>query len=241
MKYRYTSSRSGRQAAALGLHRALGRYGRFMGMALLVLVASQGTITPCSADLVIQAENATTLPGDSGSFDIVLMNTAGGSTADVAADYLDISISGPAAITITDVTMSTAATYIFAQSFDADYGLSLVTSMTPTSFESNDSGDVANGYPGYQVVNPGETYGLAHVDFTVSASAPLGSSDTISIDSINIGTSLSDNNYNLLPFTPVSGTVFTGSIPEPSALIQGATAALIGLGALGWRRRSAGS
>ncbi len=127
-------------------------------------------------------------------------------------------------------------------SLDSDYGLPFATiNSPPTTFTSSDAGDVVNGYPGYQVVNPGETYGLAHVNYTVSTTATIGSRDAISIESLNVGSSLSDENGNLLAFAPENGTVFIGSIPEPSGLIQGATAALIGLGALGWRRRSAGS
>ncbi len=246
MRRRYTCSRPDRQLASSGVRPAMGPGGRFTAMVLLILMASQGAITPCrAAGLVIEALSSNALPGSSGSFDIVLINTnaTGGTSYDVATNTLDISVSGPAGITINDVTMSTSANYIFAESLDANYGLPLATiNSPPTSFTSSDSGDVVNGYPGYQVVNPGETYGLAHVDYTVSTTAAIGSRDTISIDSLNVGTSLSDQNGNLLPFTPQNGVVVIGSvIPEPSALIQGATAALMGLGALGWRRRSAGS
>ncbi len=245
MRHRYTCSHPDRQLASSGFRRVMGPGGRFTAMVLLILMASQGAITPCrAAGLVIEALSSNALPGSSGSFDIVLINTnaTGGTSYDVATNTLAISVSGPAGITINDVTMSTSASYIFAESLDANYGLPLATiNSPPTSFTSSDSGDVVNGYPGYQVVNPGETYGLAHVNYTVSTTAAIGSRDTISIDSLNVGTSLSDENGNLLPFTPQNGVVVIGSvIPEPSALIQGATAALIGLGALGWRR-SAGS
>ena len=60
------------------------------------------------------------------------------------------------------------------------------------------------------MVNPGETYGLAHVNYTVSPTAVIGTQDTISINSINVGTSLSDDNGNLVPFTAVNGTVGHG-------------------------------
>ncbi len=53
--------------------------------------------------------------GASGSFDLVLINTnaTGGTSYDVAADSLDIALSGTAGVTITDVTMSTSSNYIF--------------------------------------------------------------------------------------------------------------------------------
>jgi hypothetical protein len=244
MSRRYAFSRPDRQPASSGFRRAMGLGCRFAGMYLSIVMASPVFITPCrAAGLVIEALSSSALPGSSGSFDIVLINTnaTGGTSYNVAADTLDISLSGPAGVTITDVTMSTSANYFFLQSLDADYGLPLATINTPpTSFTSNDAGDVVNGYPGYQVVNPGETYGLAHVDYTASTTS-IGL-DTISINSINVGTSLSDDNGDGIAFAPVNGTLIIGSgVPEPSALIQGATALLIGLGALGCRRRSAGS
>jgi hypothetical protein len=84
-------------------------------------------------------------------------------------------------------------------------------------------------------VNPGETYGLAHVVYAVSPTAAIGSVDTININSIDIGTSLTDNSGALISFTPMAGTLSV--VPEPSTLIQGAIAALIGLGAICCRRR----
>ena len=51
-----------------------------------------------------------------------------------------------------------------------------------------------------------------------------------------MGTSLSDINGNLIPFTAVNGSITAAAIPEPSTLIQAATAVLIGLGVF-WRRR----
>ena len=166
MRRRYACSHPDRQAASSRFRRAMGRCGRFTGMFLLILMANQGWISPCrAAGLVIEALNFSVLPASSGSFDVLLINTnaAGGTSYDVAADFLDISLSAPAGLTITDVNMSTAKSYIFTESVDANNGLPLATITSPTSFTSNDAGDVVNGYPGYQVVNPGQTYGLAHV------------------------------------------------------------------------------
>ena len=177
-------------------------------MFLLILIASQGAITPClAAGLVIEALNFSVLPGSSGSFDVLLVNTnaSGGTSYDVAADSLDISLSGPTGFAITDVNMSTSNNYIFAESIDANFGLPLATIASPTSFTSNDAGDVVNGYPGYQVVNPGQTYGLAHVDYTTSTTA--SGLVTIAFNNIGVGTSLSDPNGNPLPFTTLNSVV----------------------------------
>src|SRR5262249_47226224 len=112
MRHRYPFSGPDRQESAAAFGRGPARCGRVAGMVLLVLAASQGLPAPCRAGLVIQALNSSTLPGASGSFDVVLINSPDGTLTNVAANSLDISVSGPAAITITDVTMSTAATYI---------------------------------------------------------------------------------------------------------------------------------
>jgi hypothetical protein len=216
---------------------------RFALPLVMVLTASLASVAPChAAGLVIRALNSGAAPGSTGSFDVVLINTnsTGGASYDLASNSLDIAMSGPAGVTITDVNMSTSATYIFAQSLDHNHGLPFATITTsPPGFTSDDSGDVANGYPGFQAVSPGQTYGLAHVLYKVSPTAAIGSIETILINSIGIGTSLTDNSGAPLSFTPLAGTLSV--VPEPSTLIQGAIAAMIGLGAIGWRRRSSAS
>ena len=95
--------------------------------------------------------------------------------------------------------------------------------------------DADGGSPFFQTVNPGDTFGLASVSYTVSPT--FSGTDTITIASLNVGTSLSDIDGNAIPFTATNGSISATVIPEPSTLIQAATAVLIGLGAV-WRRRS---
>ena len=85
--------------------------------------------------------------------------------------------------------------------------------------------------PGFRTVGPGDTFGLAHVSFTVSPTATLGT-DTIAIAS-GTATSLSVENGNAIPFAISNGSI---TVPEPCALAQAATAAMIGLGFWWWRR-----
>jgi hypothetical protein len=233
-------------AAASGARRQIVSGRRLALVLVLIVTACLATVTPCRAEgLVIEAPNLTgVLPGSTGSFDILMMNTnsTGGASFNVASDNLDVSISGPAGITITNVTTSTVATYIFEQSIDTNFGLPFASiNSPPTSFSANDAGDVAAGYPGFQVVAPGQTYGLALVTYAISATAPPGAVDTISINSINVGTSLADDQGNLLSFTPVNGSITTlFAVPEPASVIPAATAVLIGIaGAWGRRRSSA--
>jgi hypothetical protein len=231
-------------AASSGARRQIVSGRRLALVLVLAMTAILGTVTPCRAEgLVIEAPNLTgVLPGSTGSFDILLMNTnsTGGASFNVASDNLAVSISGPAGVTITNITTSTVATYIFEQSIDTNFGLPFASiNNPPTSFSANDAGDVAAGYPGFQVVAPGQTYGLALVTYAISATAPPGAVDTISINSINVGTSLADDQGNLLSFTPVNGSITTlFAVPEPASVIPAATAVLIGIAAAWGRRRS---
>jgi hypothetical protein len=221
------------------------RPGRRLTLLLSLTVAvSLGTTATCRAGgLVVEAPTLDgLLPGSTGSFDILLMNTnsPGGASFNVASDNLDISLVGGPGITITNASFSTSATYIFAQSIDKNFGLPFATiNAPPTSFTSNDAGDFAAGYPGFQLVSPGQTYGLAHVTYALSSSVAPGTDWTISINGINVGTSLSDDQGNSLSITAVNGSLGVLFVPEPATLIQGTTALLIGLAACGWRRRSA--
>jgi hypothetical protein len=82
---------------------------------------------------------------------------------------------------------------------------------------------------------PSQTYGLAHVEYQLGSGAVIGSIDTIALNGINTSTSLSDNNGGPISFTPINGLL--SAVPESSALVQAATAALIGLAGFGWSRR----
>ncbi len=242
MLLQHSSRHRPSQPVLSGSRRAVGSGRRLALVLVLIVTACLGTVTPCRAEgLVIEAPNLTgVLPGSTGSFDILLLNSnsAGGASFNVASDNLAVSISGPAGVTITNVTTSTVATYIFEQSIDTNFGLPFASiNSPPTSFSANDAGDVAAGYPGFQVVAPGQTYGLALVTYMISSTAPAGAVDTISIDSINAGTSLSDDQGNLLSFTPMNGSITTlFAVPEPASIIPAATAVLIGIAAA-WRRR----
>jgi hypothetical protein len=222
------------------------RPGRWFTSALfLVLTGSLGFVAPCrAAGLVIQAPNLTVKAGSSGSFDVLLVDTDPTGTAGfkVAGATLQIDLSGSAgsAIQFTDATINTvSATYIFTQSTDGNNGLPLFTNTLPdTTLITADTGDVVAGYPGYTTVNPGDTFGLAHVSYTVSSTAAPGSSDSITFVLANNATSLSDPNQGAIPFTAMNGSfTLAGAIPEPSTWMQGTIAVLMGLGAFCWRRR----
>ncbi len=175
-------------------------------------------------------------PGSSGSFDVLLMNTNGplGASYNIAADSLDLVLSGSPGFSFTDVTINTSVSYIYsvsATSLPGSDPLNFGITFPNMGFTVVDS-DGAD--PFFQTVGPGATFGLARVFYTVDPTA--SGTDTITIASLNVGTSLSDINLNPFPFTAVNGVISTASVPEPSTLIQTGTAVLIGLG-LAWRRR----
>ena len=233
-----TMSRSDQTSVRRGSGRGTGA-GRRLGRLLLVVLAmSLGPAVSCRADgLVIEAPNLTVAPGSSGSFDVLLMNTnaAGGASYGVSIDSLDLALLGSAGVVFTDVTINTIVPYIYAVSATTlpgsdplDFGITFPNSGFTVS-------DSDGGSPFFQTVNPGDTFGLANVSYKVSPA--FSGTDTITIASLNVGTSLSDIDGNAIPFAAMNGSIFTTSIPEPSTLIQAATAVSIGLGAV-WRRKS---
>ncbi len=234
MRPRIARLRTGRRTASPGSACGLGPGYRLALAAVLVLAAALGRDVPCrAAGLVIEAPNVTATAGSSGSFDVLLLNTnaAGGDSFHVAADSLGLSLSGPLNVTFTDVSISTiVAPYIYVTSGTTQGGGPLSLDTFPnTQFTASDSEFAA---PGFRTVNPGDTFGLVHVSFTVSPTTALGT-DTIAIAS-GPTTSLSDESLNSLPFTILNGSISV--VPEPCALAQAATAAMIGLGYWWWRR-----
>jgi hypothetical protein len=207
----------------------------------VALAAIVGGAVPCSAGgLVIEAPNLTATPGSSGSFDLLLVNTnlTGGTSYDVSSDQFVLSLSGPLGIAFTGVSIATdpvAAPYIFVSSGTTQPGgPPLSTDPFPNTQFTGADADFASPY--YRIVNPGQTFGLAHVSYAVSSSTPNG------VDSITIAPP-PNTLLTMLDGTPISFGITNGSIavgtvvPEPWALTQASTAVLIGLGLVWWRRR----
>jgi hypothetical protein len=212
---------------------------RRLGCVLLVGLAIHiGLAVTCRADgLVIEAPSLTVAPGSSGAFDVLLVNTnaVGGASYGVSLDSLELALSGSAGVAFTDVTINTIVPYIYTVSATTLPGsdpLNFGIAFPNGGFTVSDSD---GGSPFFQTVNPGDAFGLANVSYTVSTT--FSGTDTITIASLNVGTSLSDINGNAIAFMAMNGSISTTSIPEPSTLIQAATALLIGSGTV-WRRRS---
>jgi hypothetical protein len=206
--------------------------------AALIATMTIGHVAPCRAEgLVIEAPNLTATPGSTGSFDVLLVNPADGTSHDVAADSLGLSLLGPLSITFTGVSIDTvAAPYIYVTSGTTQGAGPLSTDTFPnTQFTASDSEFAA---PGFRTVSPGETFGLAHVSYAVSPTSP-GGTDTLAFGSP--ATSLSDINGLAIPFSISNGSITVAIVPEPATLTLGATAAIVGLGSFWWCRRKRGA
>jgi hypothetical protein len=213
--------------------------GRLLSRLLLIVLATSlgPAVSYRAAGLVIEALNFTVTPGSSGSFDVLLVNTnaAGGASYGVSLDSLDLALSGPAGIAFTDVTIDTIVPYTYPISATTLPGadpLNFGISFPNTGFTVADSD---GGGPFFQTVAPGDEFGLANISYTVSPT--FSGTDTIAIASANVGTSLSDINGNLIPFTAMNGSISTAVVPEPGALALGAIAALLCLPAYRWHQR----
>ena len=223
-----------RSCSRVSLRRGCG--GGVCVIVLAVATLAAGAMPCFAAGLVIEAPTLTATPGSTGSFDLLLTNTnpTGGMSYQVSSDQFMLSLSGPLGITFTGVTIDTvAAPYIYVMPFTTVSGTPLSTDTFPnTQFTG---ADLEFATPAYRTVDPGDTFGLAHVSYAVSSSTPNGI-DTISIAPYP-GSFLTDEMGNSLPFGVANGLIAVGVVvPEPWALTQAATAVLIGAG-LAWRRR----
>ena len=110
-------------------------------------------------------------------------------------------------------------------------------SFPNTSFTVSDS---EFGAPFYRSIAPGQTFGLVHVSYAVTAAASLGAR-TLTIDPNNSSLSDASPNPNLIPFTTSGGTftVMTTSVPEPSTWLLTAFGALGSIALSSIRRRTA--
>jgi hypothetical protein len=174
--------------------------------------------TPARAGLVLQVENSSAPPGGTGSFDVILSDTAG--TFAVSGFQVELSVPGASGVHFSGVdTSTTTAPYLFGTlqtpplSFDT---------FPNTTFTASDSDATP---PFFVTLNPGDEFGLAHVTYTVDTGTTLGTLVPVSI--VTGGTFLFDNTTpipNSIPYTPVNGTitVTVSTIPEPSTVVTAA-------------------
>jgi hypothetical protein len=203
-------------------------------LALLALVLVLGSPSPCRAAFVLVAPDVQATPGESGSFDVVVTNTngPGGPDFDVSAFIMELALSGPPGVQFTSVTINTTIPYLFVSSGTLQPG---ADPFSTDSFPNTDflASDAEFAPAGFRTVSPGQTFGLAHVFYTVdSATLPGVGSLTF-----GPGTSVSDGVLQPLPFDTLDGTFTVVGVPEPSSLLL--TASGLGLALLARRGRRA--
>jgi len=183
-----------------------------------------------AGDLTITAENSTASPGSSGSFDVVVQNETAAPVT-IAGFSVDVLLASTASVSFTGINNNTTTTYIFSN---------IPPSNTPSfGFESVFVPGEATGNDfaasGGQVLNVGQSFGLAHVSY-LAASGASGGSVGVTLEPLPVlnlpfgGTNLSDANGVTLDSTSVNGTItILGSttVPEPSTVIMLAAAGTI--------------
>jgi len=181
---------------------------------------------PAKGDgIVLSIESVTGAPGSTGTFDVLLENTGGGSQNIAAFNFVLTTTNTD--IVFNDVTTSTTtATYIFSSSF---FGPDIVT--PPTGGQTIEAGDVDATLLGTDVAD-GAIYGLGSVSYSIAPGAV--NDETAEIDfAAYPDTSLSDSGGNNVPFTTESGTITvqtsSSTVPEPSTALPLAVMAVLGV------------
>ncbi len=241
------------RAVCARLCKVKGRPGLALAMTLGIIASLGRPDSSHAAGLVISAPEITTSAGSTGAFLVLLTDTdpTGSTPYNVAGDQFELTLTGPAGFSFTDVSTDTGGSpyntpYIYSVSTADQLGLSLSIAPTnpftvpTTDFLAADSGYYQpGGYPGYTSLNPGDVYALALVSYSVDATVPMGSVATIGFNLAN--TNLSNNLTNSIPFSTASGSITIAMVPEPSTLALGAIAIVVGSLAFGSRRRVRGA
>jgi hypothetical protein len=185
-------------------------------MAATLLFLGAASARAGSLDIVV--ENTIAMPGTIGQFDVLLQNNSA-SAASVAAFSVDVFLADTTNVTFTAMDDGTVAPYIF--SITGSFPPGFMSNLLPMEAAGNDLSNSS------QVVNPGDTWGLAHVSYLVDPSAPLGTVIPVALEITPVdlpppgGTSLSDPSGAQIPFDLVNGTITVGQphmVPEPSGL-----------------------
>ncbi|MDX2039309.1 MAG: hypothetical protein SFX72_21860 [Isosphaeraceae bacterium] len=184
-----------------------------------LVVASILGAAPASAGLVFAIEPASSslAPGAAGAFDVVLTNTDASTSFDVST--VDLFVEVDAGLTLAGITMSTAGLgYIFADPIVNQPGFGpFVIDQTATTFHAGDSEFAA---PFFRLLGPGETRGVARVEFTVDLDAAPGVLG-IRVVPPSMAVGLASNDLGAALGT---GSVEIVAVPEPATISAAGTA-----------------
>jgi len=204
--------------------------------AAVVLLGAIGHPITARADLLVVEvvpanTNVTVPPGASGTLELDLLNPSTNTQSfNVAGFQFELKVPNSSGVQFTNATTATA-NYIFAGNSTADsfFGGSLIVSPPPPPPTIDLQGfDTVAASGTSTTLNPGSSFGLGLISFTVDASAASGTVPVsilpFDINTAN-GTLISDNQIpaNSIPFTMSDGTITiqpgTIVVPEPSTLM----------------------
>ena len=224
-----------------------------MAAAVVLLGAIGHPITARAGSLVVEVVPANTnvTAGSAGTLELDLLNTSSTQSFNVAGFQFELQVPSNSGVLFTNATTSTAAaTYIFAGNSTADslFGGSLIVSPPPPPATSDLQGfDTVATSGTFTTLNPGNSFGLGLISFTVGASAASGTVPVsiipFDINTAPNGTLISDNQGGSIPFTTSNGTITIRQetvVPEPSTftltIVGGGGSILLSL-VLRWRDR----
>lgn len=184
-------------------------------VAALLMVSSQ----PWASIILTSTTTIVSSPSSGDSFDLTLTNT-GPSPEVVEAFSIGVSVSDTH-VSFMSASTATLVPYIF-DGFSL-FGPTISTSVPGQTLVAS---DMFSGVSG-STIAPGDTVGLAHVLFDVSAGAP-GGQLTILIAGLPV-TGLFDPSGNGIDFSLVNNTIRIngGTAPEPATIL------LLAIGLLG--------
>ena len=151
-----------------------------MAAAVVLLGAIGHPITARAGSLVVEVVPANTnvTAGSAGTLELDLLNTSSTQSFNVAGFQFELQVPSNSGVLFTNATTSTtAATYIFAGNSIADsfFGGSLIVSPPPPPATSDLQGfDTVATSGTFTTLNPGNSFGLGLISFTVGASAASG-------------------------------------------------------------------
>ena len=221
------------------------------GFGLLLILSLLHIPAQSRGELAVQIINsAGATPGGTGAFDIVITNP-GGPSVDLYGFSIEFTVNSTnVTFTSADTSVNTALGYVFANNAVPALALG---GMDQDGFVSDDN-YASNGSGGYQfayqTIAFGETYGLAHISYTMNSGAGLTGDYSVAVlpdsgsgfgSSTYFTTYGPDGNGGVDYGTSlaISYSATTGSIavvPEPSTLVLGGCVTLASM-VIHFRRR----